>query len=139
MSGTPLCDGKRCVRLASEVALRAELVRKLTRPLRVANRALGWCPRPVRRAHLLRPATPNHPSGFGYELTFRLKKGTESTAPLWPATFMNTLARYVHKSGSLLRPGDFIPHILPGDLMDGVENCILTVDPQLPGIRTQNG
>lgn len=40
------------------------------------------------------------PSGFGFELTFRLKRETGETAPpTWPAELMQGLARYVFQSG----------------------------------------
>lgn len=40
------------------------------------------------------------PSGFGFELTFRLKRETgESAPPTWPAELMQGLARYVFQSG----------------------------------------
>ena len=46
------------------------------------------------------PAGPNGPSGFGFELTFRLKKEpTETAPPTWPAELMQGLARYVFQSG----------------------------------------
>ena len=40
------------------------------------------------------------PSGFGFELTFRLKREPEETAPpTWPAAVMQALAKYVFNSG----------------------------------------
>lgn len=43
---------------------------------------------------------PDGPSGFGFELTFRLKRETgESAPPTWPAELMQGLARYVFQSG----------------------------------------
>jgi len=40
------------------------------------------------------------PSGFGFELTFRLKREMGETAPpTWPAELMQGLARYVFQSG----------------------------------------
>lgn len=40
-------------------------------------------------------------SGFGFELTFRLKREPEETAPpTWPATLMQSLAKYVFHSGN---------------------------------------
>lgn len=40
------------------------------------------------------------PSGFGFELTFRLKREVGETAPpTWPAELMQGLARYVFQSG----------------------------------------
>ncbi|MEQ2159493.1 hypothetical protein GOODEAATRI_023491, partial [Goodea atripinnis] len=42
------------------------------------------------------------PSGFGFELTFRLKREEGETAPpTWPAELMQGLARYVFQSEEL--------------------------------------
>lgn len=42
------------------------------------------------------------PSGFGFELTFRLKREAGETAPpTWPAELMQGLARYVFQSGKI--------------------------------------
>lgn len=39
-------------------------------------------------------------SGFGFELTFRLKKeANETHPPTWPAVVLQMLARYVYQSG----------------------------------------
>ena len=49
-----------------------------------------------------RVTTPEGPSGFGFELTFRLKRETGETAPpTWPAALMQALARYVFLSGRI--------------------------------------
>lgn len=39
---------------------------------------------------------PEFPSGFGYELTFRLIKPSneESSPPTWPAALLQALAKY---------------------------------------------
>lgn len=43
---------------------------------------------------------PDGVSGFGFELTFRLRREPEETAPpTWPATLMQSLAKYVFQSG----------------------------------------
>ena len=40
------------------------------------------------------------PSGYGFELTLRLKKKeNEATPPMWPARIMNQLANYVFQTG----------------------------------------
>ena len=40
------------------------------------------------------------PSGFGFELTFRLKREPgETSPPTWPAALMQALAKYVFQSG----------------------------------------
>lgn len=42
------------------------------------------------------------PSGFGFELTFRLKREPgETNPPTWPATLMQALARYVFQTGMI--------------------------------------
>lgn len=46
---------------------------------------------------------PEGLAGFGFELTFRLKREPgETTPPTWPATLMQSLAKYVFHSGSFL-------------------------------------
>lgn len=50
--------------------------------------------------HLLRVARRDSPSGFGFELTFRLKKQAgETSPPSWPAELLQSLARYVFQTG----------------------------------------
>lgn len=47
-----------------------------------------------------RVARGDSPSGFGFELTFRLKKQAgETSPPSWPAELLQSLARYVFQSG----------------------------------------
>ena len=49
----------------------------------------------------LRFGGPNGPSGFGFELTLRLRREDgESSPPTWPAELMQGLARYVFSTGS---------------------------------------
>ena len=43
-------------------------------------------------------------SGFGFELTFRLKK-TEDKPPVWPVNLLQNLARYVFSSGNVFDNG----------------------------------
>lgn len=46
---------------------------------------------------------PNGPSGFGFELSFRLLKNpAEVSPPAWPARLMQSLAKYVFKTGIFL-------------------------------------
>lgn len=43
------------------------------------------------------------PSGYGFELTFRLKKQPgEAAPPAWPAELLQQLARYVFQTGNYL-------------------------------------
>ena len=49
---------------------------------------------------LFRNMGADGPSGFGFELTFRLKRESgESAPPTWPAALLQALARYVFTSG----------------------------------------
>lgn len=50
-------------------------------------------------------------NGFGFEITFRLKKHPTSpqTAPHAPGTMLNQLARYVFKTSNTFSHGDFVP------------------------------
>ena len=51
-------------------------------------------------SHNFRCNTNEGPSGFGFELTFRLKRESgETNPPTWPATLMQALARYVFQTG----------------------------------------
>ena len=43
---------------------------------------------------------PEEQSGYGLELTFRLKRQPGDTSPpMWPASLMNSLARYIFQTG----------------------------------------
>lgn len=43
---------------------------------------------------------PNLPSGFGFELTMRVRcEEGEKSPPTWPATLMQNLARYLFQTG----------------------------------------
>ena len=44
-------------------------------------------------------------SGYGFELTFRLKRGEEEQPPVWPMNLLQNLARYVFTSGNVFGPG----------------------------------
>jgi len=46
------------------------------------------------------------PSGFGFELTFRLKKQAgETSPPSWPAELLQSLARYIFQTGVQITVG----------------------------------
>ncbi|KAM7541255.1 hypothetical protein Aperf_G00000036242 [Anoplocephala perfoliata] len=56
------------------------------------------------------------PSGFGFELTFRLRREPgEKSPPTWPAHLLQSLARYVFRSQAQFLPGDHIPWHCPLD------------------------
>ena len=68
------------------------------------------------RVHLPAPS-PDHPSGYGFELTFRLKRELDqSQPPTWPAALLNSISKYVFESENKLVPGD---HINWGKSLDG--------------------
>jgi len=50
------------------------------------------------------------PSGYGFEITFRLKKDKkDTTPPTWPAELMQSLAKYVFQSGMDSIPDSYLP------------------------------
>ncbi|XP_015592107.1 suppressor of fused homolog [Cephus cinctus] len=91
----------------------------------------------------LHPKTgPGRPSGFGFELTFRLaREPGETTPPTWPANVMQQLAKYVFNSGNMLLPGDHVSWHAPLDNGNGrITQMIMGRDPQLPSpVSTPHG
>ena len=88
-----------------------------------------------------RRAVPSAPSGFGFELTFRLKREkSEQAPPTWPAEIMQSLARYVFQSENVLCVGDHISWHAPLDHGESyIQHMLLAQDPQLPKIETALG
>jgi hypothetical protein len=97
---------------------------------------------------LSEPNAPDPPvSGWGFELTMRVPRGPEPTAPLWPFTMLNELAKYVNSSAVRLTPGHRIdlrapvtgfPHV--EDAPDtGLTVYAVLTDPELGEISTPNG
>ncbi|XP_076295954.1 suppressor of fused [Lasioglossum baleicum] len=76
---------------------------------------------------------PGRPSGFGFELTFRLvRERNEMTPPTWPANVMQQLAKYVFNSGNMLMPGDHVSWHAPLDNGNGrITQILMGRDPQL--------
>lgn len=74
-----------------------------------------------------------NPSGFGFELTFRLKKEAEdSSPPTWPAAVMQSLARYVFQSDNTLCPGDHVSWHSSLDKSDSrIQHMLMSEDPHL--------
>ncbi|XP_072178025.1 suppressor of fused homolog [Diadema setosum] len=87
------------------------------------------------------PSGPNGPSGFGFELTFRLKKEpTETAPPTWPAELMQGLARYVFQSGNTLCNGDHVSWHSPLDNSESrIQHMLMADDRQLMAINTPHG
>ena len=76
---------------------------------------------------------PECPSGFGFELTFRLRcYDSESQPPTWPAELLQALARYVFSSGNLLFVGDHISWHSSLDQQDSrIQHMLLASEPKL--------
>lgn len=79
-------------------------------------------------------------SGYGFELTFRLKRDS-SEPPVWPVNLMQNLARYVFGSGNVFGPGHHIdlngPIMLESDTKLGALGFL--TDPDLGEMDTENG
>jgi hypothetical protein len=94
------------------------------------------------------PAEDPEISGWGFELSFRLLRGAESTAPEWPFTVLNRLANFVNE-GKLTIPPPGTRINLRAPITGFPENAGATdtklttfavaVDPQLGKIDTENG
>ncbi len=80
-------------------------------------------------------------SGYGFELTFRLKRGDEEEPPMWPISLMQNLARYVFSSGNVFGSGH---HMSCNGPIALEEDTLLTalgfrIDPELGEMDTPNG
>eukprot|EP00088_Acartia_fossae_P059451 TRINITY_DN7057_c0_g1_i5.p1 TRINITY_DN7057_c0_g1~~TRINITY_DN7057_c0_g1_i5.p1 ORF type:complete len:449 (-),score=61.83 TRINITY_DN7057_c0_g1_i5:223-1569(-) len=53
-------------------------------------------------------ASPIASSGYGFELTFRLRRREELVPPSWPVKVMQKIAKYVFETDNSLVPGDHI-------------------------------
>jgi suppressor of fused len=76
-------------------------------------------------------------SGFGYEFTFRLAKGSEAEPPPWPINVMGSLGRAVF-TGSAFAPGHSVDMMKPLDGPDSTSTItavLLTKDPGLEQVR----
>jgi len=85
--------------------------------------------------------TPDHPSGYGFELSFRMRKEQGQTQPpTWPAQLLNSIAKYVFESENKLVPGD---HVNWGKPLDGsnslCRHLLVSADPQLDILATPLG
>lgn len=77
----------------------------------------------------------------------RVPRGSEASAPGWPFTMLNELAKHVNTNSVLLEPGDRInmrspvtghPHV-PDAPATGLSVYAVTTDQQLGRISTPNG
>lgn len=80
-------------------------------------------------------------SGYGFELTFRLKCGSEEQPPVWPVNLLQNLARYVFSSGNVFGSGHHIDCNGPIALETDTKLTALAfrVDPELGEMDTPNG
>jgi hypothetical protein len=98
--------------------------------------------------YVARPEADLATSGWGFELTFRLVRGDETSPPGWPFTMLNRLANLVNEGtltvpppGTRISIGEAItghpnvPDAPPTDLA----TFAVAVDPQLGEIDTPNG
>ena len=78
-------------------------------------------------------------SGFGIELTFRLLRGHESSAPRWPLAMLSALADHVMESGGRYAPGQVkrLPEAIPE--LGAMHSALFVGDPELTAIDTING
>lgn len=81
------------------------------------------------------------PSGFGFELTFRLKREVdERVPPTWPAAIMQALAKYVFQSENTLCSGDHVSWHCPLDNSESrIQHMLMFEDPQLGIVPTPFG
>ncbi len=80
-------------------------------------------------------------SGYGFELTFRLKRGSEDQPPVWPIDMLQNLAHYVFSTGNAFAPGHYLNANGPIALETDTElTCLgFLTDPELDSIQTVNG
>lgn len=80
-------------------------------------------------------------SGYGFELTFRLKRGEEEMPPAWPMNLLQNLARYVFSSGNVFGAGHHMSCNGPVALEEDTKLTALgfRVDPELGEMDTPNG
>ena len=87
------------------------------------------------------PISPDQPSGYGFELTFRLRKEPgQNSPPTWPANLLNSIAKYVFNSENKLVPGDHINWGKPLDMSNSLlKHLLVTRDPQVEPLQTRLG
>ena len=81
-------------------------------------------------------------SGYGFELTFRLKRSDdEEQPPAWPISLLQNLARYVFSSGNVFGPGHHMNANGPIALETDTKLTALgfRIDPELGELDTPNG
>lgn len=79
-------------------------------------------------------------SGYGFELTFRLKKTGEEPEK-WPISLLQNIARYVFKTGNVFAAGHHMNLNSPiqVDYDTDITAIAFIEDPELPAMETPNG
>jgi suppressor of fused len=79
-------------------------------------------------------------SGFGFELTFRLKK-YEDEPPTWPILLLQNLGRYVYRSGNGFDEGHYFDCQGKIAIEEETDLCALlfAFDPEIKAIDSPNG
>jgi len=82
-----------------------------------------------------------HPSGFGFELSIRVRKEPDQQQPpTWPASLLNSIAKYVFDSDNKLVTGDHINWGKPlGGPQSNLSHLLVADDPLLNPIVTPLG
>jgi hypothetical protein len=81
-------------------------------------------------------------SGWGFELTFRVRTGeNETQAPIWAFALLQNIAHYIFTSGRAFKHGDQMAVNGPIRVGDATKLCTLALmrDPELPPIVTECG
>lgn len=80
-------------------------------------------------------------SGYGFELTFRLKIEGETQPPVWPVNLLQNLARYVFQTGNVFCSGHYMNANGPIALEEKTQLAAMAfiTDPELPALDTPNG
>ncbi|RNA13688.1 suppressor of fused -like protein [Brachionus plicatilis] len=78
-------------------------------------------------------------SGYGYELTIRVKKEiNENEPPKWPVKLLQALAKYTFQTGGILDEGDHVPNVL-SDTGGKIRHALVCEDAQLKRCQTRFG
>ncbi len=80
-------------------------------------------------------------SGYGFELTFRLKKGSETAPPTWALSLLQNIARYVFQTGNAFKVGHYLNCNGPIALTEKTKlgALLFTDDPELGNIDSPHG
>ncbi|CAF0783366.1 unnamed protein product [Brachionus calyciflorus] len=78
-------------------------------------------------------------SGFGYELTIRVKKeSNQNEPPKWPIKLLQALAKYTFTTGGILDEGDHVPNVLL-ETSSKIKHILVCEDLHLKCSKTKHG